>query len=531
MVTSSSVAAAHAAAAASQPTNSPQPTPSSIPNSMEVDSKESQRPSTDSIMESSDSHDTSPSSDLSEDIEMGDFQVVSHKKASSGSKPSKDKKHPPNTLFVDFIPNIMSPHLRIRHVLQAYTHFASSVDFYPLERGGVACRFKSESQRRLGEKIIKEKLQDILLPKKSWLDDKEVFEICIKGIRRSFNLELLNHIPGVHSHRLIYKTVEGNKRLSCAVLLCESAEIASKYIKEGLDISGYFFNPSIWINRPKISCSQCGSLDHKECQVHICLRCGWNHSPDTTPCNDKARRCGRCFDHNHTSFQCPAYKSKLKDAIRSKKKSYAEALQVSTPGQSPSAVKESSHSRPRESKPRYVDLVSPTKQPDVSKIILTCITILGQLFNLNITEKLDEIQTAIQNSLQESLSTPPTQQTSTQAPVSNVTPDISAEDPASRDVEILEPILEPSQESSSKKQKLNDSSAKKASSNSSKPSVHCNCSCGKAYNTNPGWRVHLKACDGTVICPCGSFKASRGTTPSNWIQFNHHLLACTPRNQ
>jgi hypothetical protein len=34
-----------------------------------------------------------------------------------------------------------------------------------------------------------------------------------------------------------------------------------------------------------------------------------------------------------------------------------------------------------------------------------------------------------------------------------------------------------------------------------------------------------------VTCPCGAFKATRGTTPSNWIQFNQHLLACSPRHQ
>jgi ribosomal protein L40E len=141
----------------------------------------------------------------------------------------------------------------------------------------------------------------------------------------------------------------------------------------------------VW--RPKVSCPQCGSLDHELCDKHICLRCGSQHDPHMTDCA-KDITCGRCKSSEHNSWNCPDYVQKFKTAHAAKKKSYLEALGIKKKTPSPSQPKQ----LPRETTSAGASLYTAlSTSPLLPDIVITCLTVLESVLNLEIKDQLPAI--------------------------------------------------------------------------------------------------------------------------------------------
>jgi hypothetical protein len=470
---------------------------------------------------------------LDADVEMKEFtEVASKKKSTSSTKPNPAPSSNPRMIVLDFLPNVVQPARRVVQTLRQHTEYANSVTVCNLERGGVSILFRNKGQRNHAAGILQEHLNDILLPKETWMNKKEKFEVAIWRFPISKDVGKLKTLQGVLDIKVHYKTIGTRQVISQVILFCENLETASKYIEEGIFFDDDFYAVSPWVWRPRVSFSQCGSLDHASCERHVCLRCGSQHDPQSSDCEVQTV-CGRCKSTEHNSWKCPDYVQKVSAAHAAKKKSYLEALGIKKKPSKPPQPK----SAPKESKSpgasRYTTLATSPLLPD---IVLTCLKVLASVLNLDIKDKLPAIAEQTVNLLTKQASKP-TVSTETSIVNSQVTnsqdntEDLSDSDSGMSFTEDLEP-----RRNDQRKRRVPDSveelSISSRASQSKSKTFKANCACGLQYNPNPGWRNHLASCpeeEPYVTCWCGSHvvRSKDRERPAKWNAFNIHIGRCT----
>jgi hypothetical protein len=109
----------------------------------------------------------------------------------------------------------------------------------------------------------------------------------------------------------------------------ESLLTVSDLVNDGIEIDNVWYGVVAKYAPPKISCSDCGRLSHKSCDVVKCFRCGTvghTRKECTVEQSDLIVSCVHCDSNSHMSHQCSDFKEVKKVATKRKQQSYAAAV-------------------------------------------------------------------------------------------------------------------------------------------------------------------------------------------------------------
>jgi hypothetical protein len=328
----------------------------------------------------------------------------------------------------------------------------------------------------------------------------------------------------------------------------------------GIRFGYYYLSVSPFVCKPKILCANCGKMDHKNCSIEkpVCLRCGFDKHEG--PCDDGCGVCTIC-NELHSAFDCPQYQEKIKVAYNRKKKTYLEALQQTDSSKTNSLryQKIFTHNRAENSDSYDINFMT--------KIIVSTITTLSALKIITINN-VENLPTIVSKYAKENL-------TEKKKLDLNLNPTVSGNisnnanmiesqqvespeihEPKNReDNDTLESSLNEDNSLSTEQVNRMDESADKrtleinsrrnsammqitssyqqesSDEEESGPSKkikrnqrkEITCSCGKAFNCNPGWKVHFNSCkDGKVTCLCGKLSLNSQSTNLKWNKFVMH---------
>ena len=137
-------------------------------------------------------------------------------------------------ILMDFLPDVVNPVARVLQTLKQFTEFANSVDIRKLERRGISVLFKHVGQRNHAASILQDKLQDILLPKETWIEKKDKLEVAIFRFPTHLDPARLKELPGILDIKVHYKQVRDRKLISQVILFWKDIETATKCINEGI---------------------------------------------------------------------------------------------------------------------------------------------------------------------------------------------------------------------------------------------------------------------------------------------------------
>lgn len=229
------------------------------------------------------------------------------------------QKKPPNPriLILDFKENNASNVQLVRRALINFTEIRN-FSIKVLMRGGISILFAKPKARDFASKILTEKLATHLATRRGFLKNKKVFEV-ITTVSKSSNLDEMKSALSAVS----FKAISHNR----VIFSLNTPEEASKVILDGFfyDSIHYEFQPFVY--KPKVAC-KCGSIYHTQCTE--------TDSKDNG--TEEPLPCGNCKQTDHSTKQCILYKERLQTALANKKKTYAEALKVSSRKQNPATL-------------------------------------------------------------------------------------------------------------------------------------------------------------------------------------------------
>ena len=107
------------------------------------------------------------------------------------------------------------------------------------------------------------------------------------------------------------------------MLVYGSLEEAKRAVQNGIIVNHEYYVATPWVWRPRVRCPSCKSLKHKNCGARKCFKCG-EPGHEAKDCKGEVK-CTTCGS-KHKSTECPEYKIQMKQAMESKKTSYAEVL-------------------------------------------------------------------------------------------------------------------------------------------------------------------------------------------------------------
>jgi hypothetical protein len=232
----------------------------------------------------------------------------------------------PKMLILDFKERNESNLLQIQRVLTRETNIRAFT-MRMLSRNGISILFRNERAKMFAEEILLKELDALLLkrkPKESYISTKSTFQVAAI-------------LPIDIQPEAIAKRIKASKFITRGfnkfIFFLNTIEEAKLLIENGLIIDESFVNFFPFVFNPRIICRDCGSLEHKSCNISRCLNCAGTHETDDCDAMDTVYCC-YCRSKEHNPDECSVYKEKLSKAKANKKKSYAEALKGSSLNQS-----------------------------------------------------------------------------------------------------------------------------------------------------------------------------------------------------
>jgi hypothetical protein len=232
----------------------------------------------------------------------------------------------PKMLILDFKERNESNLLQIQRVLTRETNIRA-FSMRMLSRNGISILFRNERAKMFAEETLLKELDAFLLkrkPKASYTSTKSTFQVAAI-------------LPIDIQPEAIAKRIKASKFITRGfnkfIFFLNTIEEAKLLIENGLIIDECFVNFFPFVFNPRIICRDCGSLEHKSCNISRCLNCAGNHGTDDCDALDTVYCC-YCKSKEHNPDECSVYKEKLSKAKANKKKSYAEALKGSPLNQS-----------------------------------------------------------------------------------------------------------------------------------------------------------------------------------------------------
>jgi len=233
----------------------------------------------------------------------------------------------PKMLILDFKDRNERNLLEIQRALTRETNIRA-FSMRMLSRNGISILFRNERAKKFAEETLLKELDALLLkrkPKESYISTKSTFQVAAI-------------IPIDIQPESIAKRIKASKFITRGfnkfIFFLNTIEEAKLLIENGLIIDESFVNFFPFVFNPRITCKNCGSLEHKSCTVAKCLNCSGNHSSEDCDAMDTVY-CRYCGSKEHNPDDCIAYKEKLTSAKLNKKKSYADALKGPLSNHSP----------------------------------------------------------------------------------------------------------------------------------------------------------------------------------------------------
>ena len=195
---------------------------------------------------------------------VDDRDQLRHKKRKKGNRKKKGGAYK-KILIVDF--NEKGDFKRRSYRLRE-TFTMNSVEFRnmkQLPRGGISILFPTKFHKSKAVSALNECpwFQDVR--RKSHVERKKLFEVIVDGAQDVFDWEFTDHPEVERIRRFKHGRV---------LISFNNIEAAREAVQIGFATSQQYFMAKPFVWRPRIGCRTCRSLDHKDCSVKRCFKCG-----------------------------------------------------------------------------------------------------------------------------------------------------------------------------------------------------------------------------------------------------------------